>query len=735
MRRSRWSRALAGRGTAVLAASALMAVMVVAPAGGTLAAPAGTAPAGHLPAWTIQDSPNATVFGGQLESVSCSSARACTAVGTSADRSGLSVMLADRWDGKSWQRQRMPDLALNTAPISAPDLVSVSCPASDFCEAVGGYQVSFVGISVAVRWNGRAWQLQRFPVPPASTSAGLNQVSCVSARFCEATGFYSNSIGENLPFTARWNGRSWRLQVTPTLVGATFVRLAGLSCVTSTFCEAAGNAAGVGAFAMRWDGATWHLQPVPANAGVGSISCTSATFCEMVGGGAGSIWNGSAWSAQTIPSPAGSTSPSLRGVSCPSAKFCLAVGEYSNNSGLEFTLGVRWDGASWVPQAPRNPGRVSTASLSAVACAAATACGAVGDFMRSSNNPEALAESWNGSSWHIQTGVATHVAAANDLSAVSCVSTVFCEAVGSYSDINHTSVALAEVWNGTSWQIQRVANPAQSSNSVRMILNGVSCVSVRFCEAVGTSSSSAGGGAEFWNGASWTLQAIPGGYLTSVSCTSVKFCMAAGGDGHVAIWNGTSWSDQATASGFTGLNSVSCVEGPVCEATGFGPAGDDAERWIGTSWSAQATPTPAGGGSPGLSGVFCTGAKSCEAVGGYSNSAFQPATLAEVWNGTAWRVQRTPNPAQSFGSSLTSVWCTSPTSCTAVGNYSIAVTSLTLAEVWNGTSWSLRSTPSNPSAGQNVLNGVSCRASHVCTAVGTTDDLAQIPATLIETGD
>jgi hypothetical protein len=59
----------------------------------------------------------------------------------------------------------------------------------------------------------------------------------------------------------------------------------------------------------------------------------------------------------------------------------------------------------------------------------------------------------------------------------------------------------------------------------------------------------------------------------------------------------------------------------------------------------------------------------------------------------------------------------------------------TLAEVWNGTVWSLQSTPNRPSPAQNFLNGVSCGASQVCTAVGQTQGVGQIPATLIESGD
>ena len=181
---------------------------------------------------------------------------------------------------------------------------------------------------------------------------------------------------------------------------------------------------------------------------------------------------------------------------------------------------------------------------------------------------------------------------------------------------------------------------------------------------------------------------------------------------------------------------MSCVSPGSCEATGSGPAGDEAEGWNGTSWSAQATPAPSGASSPQLSAVSCAGAQSCEAVGSYFNSSFQQVTLAEAWNGTAWSAQASPNPASAtVGSALAGVQCTSAASCIAVGQASTFFGSLTLAEAWNGTSWRLRSTPDHPYAGQNNLNGVSCGVSSVCTAVGVTDDLGQIPATLIETGD
>jgi hypothetical protein len=720
--------------TASLTGCALTAIVVLG-----LAGPAGIALAAPQ-VWQIQKSPNATVPGGQLGPVSCSSADACTAVGTNPGTNGLNVTLAERWNGTSWRAQHTPKPAADTVPASSPQLLGVSCPSATFCEAVGGYAVGTAEITLAENWNGTVWTRQHFPAPGGSTSAFLDKISCTSAQFCEAVGSYNTSGGETLGLAAQWNGTSWSLQRIPHPSGATLVRMGAVSCASPSFCEAGGSVAGfnTSTFAEQWNGTSWHLQALPGTAGAGAVSCVSTAFCESVGDGGGDMWNGSSWSAQTIAGPAGSTFIGLSGVSCVTATFCEAVGQYNDSSGHSFSLATTWDGTSWTAQAPPNPATATTASLSGVSCAAVAACEAAGDFrVGTSNAPVALAEGWNGTSWQLQQAASPPGAAANDLSAVSCVSTAFCEAVGSRPDSSGaTAIALAEVWNGATWQIQKTANPAQADNGFRMSLDGVSCVSPSFCEAVGSSSSTSGGGAEEWDGTAWKLQAIPGGPVAAVSCASATFCVAAGIDGHVDTWNGTSWSAQPSTTGFTSLNSVSCTSPSFCEATGFGPAGDEAEGWNGAAWSAQATPAPADGSSVGLLAVSCTGAQSCEAVGNYfSNSTFQQVTLAEVWNGATWAAQRTPSPAASFGSSLAAVSCTAVNSCTAVGQNNNTAGVPPLAEVWDGSAWHQQFPPSHPFAGENVLDGVSCGAASVCTAVGVTDNLGQVEQTFIETGD
>jgi hypothetical protein len=91
------------------------------------------------------------------------------------------------------------------------------------------------------------------------------------------------------------------------------------------------------------------------------------------------------------------------------------------------------------------------------------------------------------------------------------------------------------------------------------------------------------------------------------------------------------------------------------------------------------------------------------------------------------------------GSALNGISCTSATSCTAVGSYQSSNFTtfgafLTVAEVWDGTSWTLRSTP-NPSMSDDLLRGVSCGASQTCLAAGQTEDQGGVGSTLIETGD
>ncbi len=714
-----------------MAAASVAIIMVGASAVGAQAAG---------PVWTVVQSPNATLSGGKIESVSCSARMACTAVGTNLNASGINVTLAERWNGASWQRQATPNPPGNTDRSVAPNLLGVSCPAAGFCAAVGEYQSGFTQASMAETWNGLQWTWQPFPVPANSVGAELTGVSCASSSFCEAVGsYFDGTAGVNVTLAARWNGTSWSLQLTPNPGGFNFEQFNTVSCTSQRFCEAwaSGNAGNPGiTLAEQWNGSSWQLQTVPSDAAVNSVSCASAKFCEAVGSGPAYTWDGLTWTAQTVPDPVGTGN--LGGVSCASLKFCEAVGEYNNGN----VVGVAavWNGSAWTAQTTPNPARGTFTNMNAVSCASANSCEAGGSFevQVTANDPKALTEAWDGNAWQLQHAVAPRGATYNSLSGISCVSTSFCEAVGTHFDSAGNAVNLAETWNGRSWVIQATPNPTGQFGGFGNSLLNVSCVSAQFCEAVGAGGA-VGATTEMWNGTSWTVQERPGASDVEpqlVSCVSTSFCLSADGFAHVDIWDGTSWSAGPAVAGFSNVTSISCLSANFCEAVGEGPSGQTAAVWNGTSWADQTTLEPP---SAALSAVSCTTASSCEAVGQNVDQNGQVITLAESWNGSAWAIQPTPNPNATQGSHLSAVSCTSATSCTAAGWYqSSDVSSFgafqTLVEVWDGTAWSVRSTP-NSSATHDLLQGVSCGGSQMCTAVGQALDPGGVEATLIETGD
>ena len=704
--------------THLTVASCLKRAMVAAPLVVILVGASAVGAQAADPGWTIATSANATLTGGNIESVSCSAATACTAVGTDLNTSGINVTLAERWNGTNWQRQATPNPAGDTTSSVAPTLLGISCPTATFCVAVGNYQSGFNQAGMAETWNGQQWTLQAFPAPVDSDGWQLFGVSCASARFCEAVGGYSDEdTGVNDTFAASWDGTSWSQQTTvnPDPNDFDFEQFNTVSCSSPTFCVAwaGGNAGNSGVtMAEQWNGSSWQLQTVPStDATVNAVSCTSANFCDAVGLGAAYIWDGSAWTAQTLPDAAGSGN--LQGVACTSRKFCEAVGEYNDNPNV-VPVAIRWNGSAWASQTAPNPAKSTFAHTNAISCASAASCESGGYFQVqvTANDPKAFAEGWNGTAWQLQDAVAPRGATGNALSGVSCVSASFCEAVGTHYDSAANQDILAETWNGQKWTIQStpdLPNPSGSS-AFSNGLDQVSCVSAQFCEAVGAGS--AGPFTLMWNGTSWTVQTLPGVSDVDpqeVSCASADFCMMADGFAQVDTWDGTSWSAAPAPAGFTFIGSVSCLSPAFCEAVGGGDEDSLAAVWNGTSWTDQ---TLAGTVSTSMNAVSCTTATSCQAVGETPGSNGYEGTAAESWNGSAWTLQSTTSPSTTLGSDLTAVSCTSATSCIGVGSYTSSNVGSTygqlqtVVEAWDGTAWSLESSP-NPSAG-GQLDGVSC---------------------------
>jgi hypothetical protein len=659
--------------------------------------------------WSVQSAPSpAGATDSELDGISCLSATSCLAVGFFAGDSGTQA-LVEQWNGTTWT-------ILPTPALARSELEGVSCSAPNDCTAVGTQGSPVGDVTLAESWDGTTWTIETTVNPPGAPSpyysSVLGSVSCTSATACTAAGWFTKTVTKDVTLAEVWNGTAWTVQATPDPAGAIVTKLTGVSCSSATACIAVGSSyssasASDVTLAEKWNGTTWKLQSTPNPAGavastLGSVSCSSADACTAVGSFEGSsdlfslaeVWNGTAWALETTPNSATTTGSVLDGVSCGSATSCTAVGFYDSPAGA-LALAEAWNGHAWTIQAtPNPPGPAAVSQLNGVSCSSATACSAVGFFQNSASTDLTLAEGWNGTAWSIQP--TPNPADADSfpgsvLSAISCSSAAACMAVGSYTNTAGNVVTLAESWNGTSWNIETTLNPAGATNSA---LVGVFCASATVCSAVGRSFDAEGtqtAVVESWDGAAWKSQvvAVPAGAtgaeLSGVSCRSASACTAVGS------YNNSSGTQVTLA-----------------------------ESWNGTAWQVQATPNPTGATASALVGLSCSTAKACWAVGHSYDSSGTEVTLAESLNGTVWNVQATPNPSGASASYIDGgVSCSRPRACSAVGSYSDnSGTQLTLAESWNGTAWTVETTPNPTGAVESQLNGVSCASGGTCTAVG-----------------
>jgi hypothetical protein len=314
-----------------------------------------------------------------------------------------------------------------------------------------------------------------------SAAVTLFGVSCVSATSCEAVGEKGNFGPTFVPFSESWNGHVW--SVVPSR-GSAGSQLTRVSCVSPVWCLAVGYSANDALdLTESWHGHGWSVVPSPGAGTLSDVSCVSRTFCMTVGGTltgtSVEMWDGHAWVFVPSPTPANVTFGFFDAVSCVSRQACIAVGQYERrNPDGTSTLGQfieSWNGKAWslVP----TPLLVSDlVRLDDVSCASVTSCVAVGLFEGGGGTTVArtLIERWNGKVWSVQPS--PNRGNFNELTSISCVSEVSCQAVG-----GDGTRQLIESWNGHNWSI--VPNPSQQGGNAGLI--AVSCVSATSCKGVG----------------------------------------------------------------------------------------------------------------------------------------------------------------------------------------------------------------------------------------------------------
>jgi hypothetical protein len=284
------------------------------------------------------------------------------------------ALRAERWDGRRWVVQALP-----APPSSQGDLWSVSCGSAHACVAVGSSSfLSTVGCAglafspctdtdaFVERWGGRSWQIQNVPQPTGivpsvpgarnGASATLQTVSCSAANACMAVGTWT--LGSPLNpqprymFAERWDGNSWTLSTLPNPTNNN-----NGSNPASVSCS--------GANACTMVGTTYYV-----NYSTGFS--TPQFFAER--------WNGQRWTVEHMATPRDQSNFTLTDISCPAARSCVAVG---NTGGRARPLAERWNGRRWQIQSPPSVGKTNnTGILSSVSCATTTTCVAVGNYGR-----------------------------------------------------------------------------------------------------------------------------------------------------------------------------------------------------------------------------------------------------------------------------------------------------------------------------------------------------------------
>jgi hypothetical protein len=253
-------------------------------------------------------------------------------------------------------------------------------------------------------------------------------------------------------------------------------------------------------------------------------------------------------------------------------------------------------------------------------------------------------------------------------------------------------------------------------------------------------------------GAGWSgVPGSPPGTLSSVSCVGGDDCVAVGfaplpsslayGQQEAveaARWDGARWHVQPLQAppdpDSSKLAGASCASPQFCMAVGIGyPEAIPrefydrtlAELWDGSSWTVQPTPDPSdAGGENELAGVSCASTTNCMAVGAYAPYRPFPAIprgdipFTERWDGLTWTL--VPTPAGGARAALTAVSCVAPTACMPVGATAVGSGDGVLGERWDGSSWVIELTPTLPGH-EAVLQGVSCTSAAACVAVGFTD--------------
>jgi len=305
---------------------------------------------------------------------------------------------------------------------------------------------------------------------------------------------------------------------------------------------------------------------------------------------------------------------------------------------------------------------------------------------------------------------------------------------------------LTEHWNGKAWQHVKSLSPGGVGHTAELL--SVSTLSKSNAWAVGFFSDGTLNHSliEHWNGHAWKVfpppvqGCTPGDVLSSVKAISpsnvwavgtVTNCFSLNATPDTFHWNGTAWHEVRTPNPGQSLGGelmgVDATSATNVWAVGDYPTGQAQGRlsiamhWNGTKWRVVKSPSVSGPSLlNALEGVSVSSRTNAWAVG-FSVKAVPHAsfTVALHWNGKVWKHVPTPHPAHGNGDALTSVDALSAGTAFAVGNFRNAKNLVQNAAMqWNGRTWNLVRSPAPAAPKESGLTGVVATSAANAWAVG-----------------
>jgi hypothetical protein len=355
-------------------------------------------------------------------------------------------------------------------------------------------------------------------------------------------------------------------------------------------------------------------------------------------------------------------------LACPSVGNCTAVGQYRDSAEheqgflLNETAGA-WGTAVEAPL-PANVGPKPQVVLNRLSCPSAGNCTAVGDYTEPERKGwEGFLVSETAGTWSTTATVPSLPANASPnpeepmrMGDVSCTSVGNCTAVGDYTDSSGDLEGFiwtetAGVW-GTAVEATLPANAAPDPLVERYAQGGLSCPSAGNCTAVSDYTDSSG------DNEGLMLSETSGTWGTGVEAS---------------VPAGTRSETEAN------LFEVRCASAGNCTAFGVfsNPEEHDGAFWTETSgvWGAGVRrPLPANAEPQGVieGSLSCPAAGDCSYVGSWKVNEFVSRALLTTENDGTWGTAingTLPANAVGDGAFLSSVSCTAPGNCTAVGSY------------------------------------------------------------------